>query len=181
MNLNVVDKICEFLRKKSAETIDPLPRISVITRLHYWKTFTSPNPDVYATIFNEEGAQVGRATYAVSPFLDRVYVFEIDVACEHRRKGFATALLRYLSQTYGRPITAIKELDSAHAFWDRARRLKKQGIIVTTELAVSDMGNESLRWRQVFQADIARLEQAISERLLSRQEPWNIAVGRGLE
>jgi|SRR5664279_639306 len=180
--MNVVENIRKFIRRGSAEAIDQIPEITIVTRLHYWKSFTSPNPDVYATFFNKEGAQVGHAKYAVSPLFDRVYVFNLGVTSGYRRKGYASALLRHLSKTYDKlPITAVKELESAYAFWDHARRLENQGIVVTAELSATDMDKESLRWRKVFQADIARLELAISERFLTLREPWEIAVGRGLE
>lgn len=56
---------CVATRKLAA-----LPAISVHTTANYFHTFTSPSPDLDATISNDAGDWVGRATFAVSPLND---------------------------------------------------------------------------------------------------------------
>jgi hypothetical protein len=57
------------------------------------KAFTSPNPDVKATIIDAEEKVVGRVTYAVSPLHDRIYLFNIEVEEGYKRKGFGLAIV----------------------------------------------------------------------------------------
>jgi GNAT superfamily N-acetyltransferase len=160
--------------------LERLPQITVNTMANYYKAFTAPNPDYEAVILNSTGDEVGTATYAVSPVFDRVYLFEIEITPEHRRQGYATAMLWHLAKTYGQPITAVKELYSANSFWTAARQLKKVGLVVTMQLSVGDMDNEAARW-QHLRSEAERLEKLISERLMVHNEPWHIAVGRGLD
>lgn len=174
-----------MLRRKlwtwlSRRKIERLPTITVKAAANYYKTFTAPNPDYKASINNAAGELVGTATYAVSPLSDRVYLFNIEVMPNQRRHGYATALLWYLAQTHGHPITAVKELHGAASFWASARRLQEVGIIVTEPLSVGEMDKEAARW-QHLQPEAERLEKLIVERLSVHREPWHIATGRGLE
>lgn len=100
-----------------------LPAISVSTTADFYKPFTAPNPDMIAVIRNAAGEQVATAAYAVSPLSDRLYVFEVEVAAEHRRRGYASALLWHLAESYALPITPVEERSDAGAFWNAARRL----------------------------------------------------------
>jgi GNAT superfamily N-acetyltransferase len=123
---------------------------------------------------------VGSACYAISPLNDRLYVFEIEIAPEHRRQGFGTAYLKHLSETHRLPLTPIKELYSSHRFWEATRRLAGTGLKVTAEISVSDMDAEARRWAHL-EADRERLYRLIRERLFVHCEPWDVAVGRGLD
>lgn len=156
-----------------------LPTITVNTTANYYKAFTAPNSDIKAAIYNAAGDQVGIATYAVSPLFDRVYLFNIEIFADYRRRRYALALLWHLAQTYGQPISPVKELFGANSFWTVARSLSETGLAVTSPLSVGDMDEEAARW-QHLQPDIERLEKRITERL-AHHEPWHIAVGRGLE
>ena len=155
-----------------------LPAIRIEATANYYKAWTSPNPDYKVTIHNAEGDSVGTACYAFSPLSDQVYLFEIEIAAEHRRRGYATALLWRLALIYRQPITVVKELYSGHQFWAAARRLRGAGLVVTAPFSVGDMDAESRRWRHL-QPEQERLEKLIHERLF-RHEPWAVAVGRGL-
>lgn len=157
-----------------------LPGIALKASANYYKAFTAPNPDYNAIIYNTMGDQVGTATYALSPLSDRIYLFDIEIFPEHRRRGYATAVLLHLTQTYGQPITAVKELYSAIGFWNAARQMKTAGLFVTMPLSVSEMDVEAARWEHL--RPVAKLlESQITERLTVHREPWNVAVGRGLE
>ncbi|MHB0989863.1 MAG: GNAT family N-acetyltransferase [Burkholderiales bacterium] len=156
-----------------------LPDITVAATACFYKTFTAPNPDFKLKIFNAAGDQVGTSSYCVSPLVDRVYLFEIEIFTEYRRQGYGTALLRYLAKAHGQPITAVKELFSANDFWMATRRLNGSGVVVTNPLSVGDMPAEASRWEHL-RPDIERLEKRIEERL-GNQEPWHVAVGRGLD
>ncbi|MHA6884646.1 GNAT family N-acetyltransferase [Ralstonia pseudosolanacearum] len=159
--------------------IESLPNIGVQASPNFYKAFTAPNPDFDATIHNAAGDQVGTATYALSPLSDRIYIFDIQIALEHRRCGYGTALLWHLARAYGQPITAVKELYSASSFWSAARQRKGDGLVVTEPLSVSEMDVEAARWEHLRPA-AERLERLIAERLTVHHEPWHVAVGRGL-
>jgi hypothetical protein len=165
--------------KEESGKCRPLPLITIRTTANYYKALTSPGCDLKAVIGNAAGDPVGTATYALSPLGDRVYVFGIEVHAVCRRQGYALALLRYLAHTYGVPMTPIHELRSASGFWSAARHMDGMGLILTASLSSSEMDNESIRW-QHLRADSDRLQKQITERLI-HGEPWDIAVGRGLD
>lgn len=156
-----------------------LPTFSVVKTLNYLKAFTSPNPDVKATIIDVEEKVVGRVTYAVSPLHDRLYLFNIEVEEAYKRKGFGLAIVHYLLMTYQLPITTVKEVFSASDFWTAARKMagKIGGTIAT--MSVSEMPDEAARWAYL-KPENDRLEALITQRFL-RGEAYESAVGRGLD
>lgn len=168
-----------FSRGKKDE-IRSLPQITIKKTFNYYKSFTAPTPDINATLYNEQGIEVGYATYALSPLQDRIYVFGIKVKHEFRRQGYGMALLSYLATTYSQPIVPIHELYSANKFWSAARQLKLLNLQVASPLSASEMDHERNRW-QHLQPEIARLEHIIHERLSVQLEPWEVAISRGLE
>lgn len=157
-----------------------LPSITVNTTLSFHKSFVSPNPIHQSIIHNAVGEQVGTADYAVSPLSDRTYIFDLEIHSNHRRQGYATTFLWSLAQTYGHPITPIKELFSAIRFWIAVRRLEHDKFIVTQQMSISDMDNEAKRWEHL-QPQAKLLEKLIAERLSVYNEPWHIATSRGLD
>jgi len=160
--------------------IERLPAITVAATANYYKPWTAPSPDYRVRIGNAEGVQVGTGCYALSPLQDRVYVFKIEIAPEHRRRGYGTAFLWHLAQRYRQPITAVDERYSSREFWRAARRLGNAGLPMTTDLSSGEMDAEASRW-QHLEPQAERLQRLISERLNTHHEPWHIAVGRGLE
>lgn len=140
----------------------------------YYRTFTSPNPNMQATIYNESGIKVGHGSYALSPLQDRVYFFRIEIAPNYRRAGYGLAFLTLIVKKYNLPIITIKEAFSASTFWDKARSLR----LVSGTLSVSEMDEEKQRWRHV-NGEAKRLDELISERF-DDGESWEEATGRGL-
>jgi hypothetical protein len=165
---------------QAREKIEHLPPITVTATANYFRAWTSPNPDYRVTIANAEGVEIGTGCYAVSPLNDRVYVFEIEIAPEHRRRRYGTAFLWHLAQAHGQPVTAVKGLFSSHDFWHTARQLADTGLVVTAQLSPSEMDAEARRWGHL-EAERERLHQLIIERLYTHREPWHVAVGRGLD
>ena len=164
---------------RARRKIERLPAITVTATANYYKPWTSPNPDYRVRIENAEGVQVGTGCYAVSPLHDRIYVFKIEIAPKHQRRGYGLALLRYLANSYERPITPVHQAIGSYEFWFAARRMEAAGLVVTPDVRISEMDDEASRW-QHLQPQAERLQRLITERL-SRQEPWDVAVGRGLE
>ena len=56
------------------------------------------------------------ATFGINPLGDAIYVFQIEVDAQCRRKGFALAFLCWLYSEYGLPITPIHIVGSLSAF-----------------------------------------------------------------
>ena len=181
-NLNLI--ILAEARNRRAERqtrkrIEDLPAIRVVATANHFRAWTAPNPDYQATIRGADGERIGKAAYALSPLNDRVYLFRIEIEVAYRRRGYGLALLWHLAKAYGQPITPVHVLLSSHEFWRAARRLEAAGLIVTDEVRSGEMDDEAGRW-QHLRPQVERLQRKISERL-SRGEPWEVAVGRGLE
>jgi hypothetical protein len=153
----------------------PLPYIEIETSTNHHKSFTSPNPDIKATVYSSDRVPVGQVTFAVSPLFDRLYIFNLTIYDAYRHQGFGLAVMAYLATTYRLPITTIEEVFSASGFW-RAARLTG-GPIET--LSISEMDAERDRWAHLKPL-MDQLETLISDRLFSKRESWEAAVGRGL-
>lgn len=156
-----------------------LPSVRFETQFNHMKCFTSPSPDVKATVFNENGISVGRVSFAVSPLHDRLYIFDIAVFDEYRRNGIGMAIIDWLSRTYQVPLITVKEVFSASAFWTEVRRFISHNGGNLTTISVGEMPAEAARWSHL-KGDSEALERQITERLL-RGESYESAVGRGLD
>lgn len=152
-----------------------LPYIEIETSTNHHKSFTSPNPDINATVYSSDRVPVGHITYAVSPLFDRLYIFDITIHDAYRRRGFGLAVMSYLATTYRLPITTIKEVSQASGFWHSARLA---GAPIDT-LSFSEMDTEAERWAHL-KPHADKLELLISDRLFRNREAWETAVGRGL-
>ncbi|WP_432262971.1 GNAT family N-acetyltransferase [Cupriavidus sp. TMH.W2] len=161
-----------------SRALDRLPPLVVKAAADHFRVVTAPSPEFRATLHNGASEEVGTAKYGLSPLGDRVYVYDIRVPPAHQRCGYATALLWYLAREYGRPITPVQELHAASGFWNAARALAGAGVVVTEP--VWDLEAEAARWAHL-RPDAERLAEQILERLHVRREPWQVAVGRGLD
>lgn len=160
-----------------AELFNP-PQITVEAKLRYDHALTSPAPEYRGTIFNSKSEHVGFAVYALSPLNDCLYLYEIRIGQNFVRRGYGLAMLQYLAQTYRQPIIPVHELESAERFWDAARRYVTD-VEVREPISVSDFDVERHRWA-FLKPESDRLQEQINVRLM-RGEPWEEAVGRGLE
>ncbi|MQA40671.1 GNAT family N-acetyltransferase [Rugamonas aquatica] len=158
--------------------IEPLPTIEIETSTNHHQSFTSPNPDIKATIYSSDRTPVGRVTYAVSPLFDRLYIFDVTIHEPYRRQGFGLAAIEYLATTYCLPMATIKEVSLARHFWRAARAASdRRGEQIGT-LSISEMFEERKRWGHL-KPQIDQLNTQISDRLI-KHETWESAVGRGL-
>lgn len=161
----------------SAKPPNPL-KITVEEKLRYDHALTSPAPERRGGIFNSEGERIGFAVYALSPLNDCLYLYDIKIDQDFMRRGYGLAMLQYLAKTYRQPIIPIHELESAERFWDAARRYITD-VEVREPISVSDFDVERHRWA-FLKPESDRLQAQINARLM-RGEPWEEAVGRGLE
>lgn len=164
--------------RQARRKVERLPTITVSVRANYFKPWTSPSPDYRVTIHNADSVLVGTGCYALSPLNDQVYLFELEIAPEHRRCGYGMAFLWHLVRTCGQPITPVHERHHSREFWAAARRMGEIGLTVTDELRAGEMEAEARRWGHL-EAQRARLDRLILERLEVHREPWELAVGRG--
>lgn len=174
--MNLILLVRRILAKKR---IARLPSLRVASQYNFWKSLTSPSPDVTLTILTSEGASAGIARYAVSPLNDRVYVYGIDVEPALRRSGYGLAMLWHISRLHALPIVPVRELHSASEFWRAARRLGPAGLFVAPSISIGEIELHREQWAHLKpQADL--LERQIDERI-ARREDWYSAVGRGLD
>lgn len=110
------------------------------------QNFVEPNPDFQASILNGSMQEVGTATFGISPLDDTIYVYQIDVYPQHRRRGYALAFLSWLSSEHHLPVTPVHIVGNALGFWSAARALPDQMLIVSKELRLSEMAAEKNRW-----------------------------------
>ncbi|WP_141440771.1 N-acetyltransferase [Vreelandella titanicae] len=114
------------------------------------QTFVEPNPDFRANILNGSMQEVGTATFGKSPLDDTIYVYQIDVYPQHRRRGYALAFLCWLYNEHQLPITPIHIVGSANGFWHAACRLGVGPLVVRDDLRVSEMDEEKARWAHLI-------------------------------
>lgn len=114
------------------------------------RTFVEPNQDFRASILNGSMEEVGAATFGKSPLDDTIYVYQIDVYPQHRRRGYALSFLSWLYCEHHLPVTPVHIVGSALGFWTAARALPDQMLIVSNELRASEMAAEKSRWAHMI-------------------------------
>lgn len=158
-----------------------LPMIEVRAWPSYDQQPTLPAPTYQCRIFNRDGAVVGRASFGISPINDRVYLYDIHIAQEWRRKGYGTSFLAYLHDTYRLPITPVQIISSALAFWGELRqRARAKGWVITQELGNGFQDEPTKRWPHLL-AHKDRMKEVISHRQSVLHEPYQVATSRGLD
>lgn len=158
-----------------------LPVIEVRAWPLYDQQPTLPAPTYQCRIFNEVRAVVGRASFGISPINDRVYLYDITVAQEWRRKRYGTSFLAYLHDTYHLPITPVHIISPALGFWRELRQhAQAEGWVITQELG-SDLRDEAAkRWPHLLMYK-DRMKEVILHRQSVLQEPYQVATSRGLD
>ena len=90
------------------------------------------------------------ATFGINPLGDAIYVFQIEVDAQCRRKGFALAFLCWLYSEYGLPITPIHIVGGSVGFWSSARALPRRLLVVKDELRRGELAAEKSRWTHLI-------------------------------
>jgi len=174
-------KIMNFLKiaKRDSPRLFPEIKLTIVKTMYGPLNFASPNPDITATIQDSKDNAIGKVKYAISPLIDRIYLFEIEVDSVFRRRGFGLATLISLAKTYGLPMTVVHPISPALLFWETARKELSNSVPMTQSLSSSEMDAEQVRWNHL-QPEIDKLEKAIAERF-RRGESYEQAVGRGVD
>lgn len=131
-----------------------LPHLDVKIELDFESgSFVAPQPWQRARgRIADQSEAICRVGFGVSPLLDRIYVDGLEVDARYRRKGYASALLKALVDKVSPPakplrITPLHEVWAAHEFWSSLRAGAVPGLVVTTDVRVSEMDEEAQRWR----------------------------------
>lgn len=127
-----------------------MPRTTIsiqITESDIAESTCFPNPLVDAQIWRSDGVHVGSCSYACSPENDCIYVFQIAILDEHRRKGYGGATIHELYALYRLPITPAIPLsrDDSQAFW-LAMRGRKDGVLVTEGINSRELERLYTKW-----------------------------------
>jgi GNAT superfamily N-acetyltransferase len=134
--------------------VKPLPIIQLTVKEEpFGSSFVAPNPWFSASAMVASGQWVARLSFGVSPLWDRIYVDGLHVESAFRGRNYASSLLMAIAKLNGvngvlLPITALHEVESSWAFWDRLRQGSTPGLTVTMGVEVSEMDDEARRWKQ---------------------------------
>lgn len=145
-------------KQDNQRKIAHLPNIELFSDIPQHRSTFSVDPIIfrYRKYRDTEGQCFGSATIGVSPLLmDKVYISDIKVEENRRRKGFGLAILKSFYDEFHLPLVAIKELHSAKPFWNSARELFGEIFIVHPEIHGED--------------DLALERERIKAELLAKQ------------
>lgn len=121
-----------------------------------------PLPAYRLEIENATHVRVGIILLSVSPLIDCVYLWSIEIAPQNRHYG--TATLKLLVDYLGLPIIPVKESSNARAFWSSVHLRACQAFPVFEPVSFGDYVNERARWAHLIPATVDHLCQ------IARQE-----------
>lgn len=99
---------------------------------------------------NHAGQRVGYLRFGISPLEDRVYLDEIEVDREHRRKGIGLATVWWLWNTYQVPVITVQQRGTSNGFWSKSTtRFAAIGAVVGDELRTAELNVEKQRWQHL--------------------------------
>lgn len=90
------------------------------------------------TAFNAAGQQVCTGKFNLIPHL-QVHVRQIDTPREHRRRGYARAVVHWLIVRFdGLPVVPVNETAQGFLFWQALRASRLTGLFVQDQIDVND-------------------------------------------
>ncbi len=141
------------LNAEREESHRELPEVRFLETSRFLNgSFVAPNPWIIVQcIRSEDSVVIGHVSYGLSPLSDRVYIGEIFVEPEYRRKGYARSMLLAVTRHCSAgalplPVTALHEASYAQSFWNNLRADKISGLTVTIDVRHGDMDEEKQRW-----------------------------------
>lgn len=130
-----------------------LPEVRLLETSRFLNgSFVAPNPWITVQCLrSEDSGVIGHVSCGLSPLSDRVYIGDIFVEPEYRRKGYARSMLLAVTRHCSAgaqplPITALHEASYALSFWNNLRADKISGLTITIDVRQGDMGAEKQRW-----------------------------------
>ena len=97
-----------------------------------------------------DGQHAGKISYGINPLNDRVYIYDLIIEGDSRRRGLATATLWRLWCTHQVPLVPLHEVGTAVGFWNKARkRFAAAGVEIKRDIRTADQEEEKLRWQHL--------------------------------
>lgn len=112
-------------------------------------SFAFPGTEFVAGI-EVDGQRVGKVDFGINPLNDRVYIYDLTIAGDYRRRGLATATLWRLWSTHQVPLVPLHEVGTAVGFWSKARkRFAAAGVDLQRDIRTADQEAEKRRWQHL--------------------------------
>lgn len=97
-----------------------------------------------------DGQRAGKISYGINPLNDRVYIYDLTIEGDYRRRGLATATLWRLWCKHPVPLVPLHEVGTAVGFWSKARkRFAAAGVEIKRDIRTADQEEEKLRWQHL--------------------------------
>lgn len=81
----------------------------------------------------------GWASYGLPHNAEEIYIFNVEIHTQYRRRGYATSFLCTLHRHYALPIRPIHIVGPGRGFWNRAKALRSAGVMLLPELRCSQL------------------------------------------
>ncbi|OZO01365.1 GNAT family N-acetyltransferase [Pseudomonas sp. IB20] len=142
----------DYFYRRAAKTLNQRAtavRLANITPECQRDSFVFPGSDFAANI-EVNGVAVGEVDYGINPLGDRLYINEIEVEPEHRRRGIALSVLWLLFQHHQLPIVPLHQRGDSFAFWSMAReRLNAVGALIEDQIRTCELDAAKQRWQHL--------------------------------
>ncbi len=144
-------------------------------------SFVAPQPWQLATGSLDSRWDACRVGFGVSPIWDQIYVRDLEVVPELRRRGLAVALLTrvvHRCRVEGRclPVTPIQETIDSFGFWERLRCKPFPDLYILESIRLCDLDREAAQWHDLAQSS-AEMSRFVRQRLGSREPPTQDVLG----
>lgn len=111
--------------------------------------FTFPGTEYDADI-EVDGQRTGKISYGINPLNDRVYIYDLNIDGDYRRRGLATATLWRLWCAHQVPLVPLHEVGTAVGFWSKARkRFAAAGVDIKRDIRTAEQEEEQRRWQHL--------------------------------
>lgn len=150
--MSVFDRILNSRQVRNAQTLDDLctnTRV-VIERTESTRgCFAFPGTEFVAGI-EVDGQRMGTVEFGINPLNDRVYIYDLTIEGQHRRRGLATAALWRLWCDHQVPLVPLHEVGTAVGFWSKVRRrFAAAGVEIKRDIRTGDQEQEQQRWQHL--------------------------------
>lgn len=150
--MDVFELIRDFFHKRQSKIlIERATGVRLVTEREETirGCFAFPGTEYDAGI-EVDGQHAGTISYGINPLNDRIYIYELTIEGESRRRGLATATLWRLWCTHQVPLVPLHEVGTAVGFWSKARkRFAAAGVEIKRDIRTADQEEEKLRWQHL--------------------------------
>lgn len=150
--MTIFDPIRDFFHRRQAKILNELAsRVHLVTEREEScrGCFAFPGTEYDAGI-EADGQRAGKISYGINPLNDRVYIYDLTIDGDYRRRGLATATLWRLWCNHQVPLVPLHEVGTAVGFWSKARkRFAAAGVEIKRDIRTADQEEEKLRWQHL--------------------------------